>query len=100
MKCRLIWTPFVFTMLLWVFCKSGVQAQEGPPPFDRIAQALDADRDGELSAKEIENAPRVLQTLDRNKDGELTPDEIRPRFPEGPGGRGGGMGPNRADSQH
>ena len=91
-------------MLFWVFCGQRLYAQEGappeePPPLDRISQALDADRNGELSAEEIENAPQILQTLDRNKDGQLTPDEIRPRFPGAPGGpggeRGGGIGPNR-----
>jgi len=99
-------TRFVFTMLFWVFCGQRLYAQEGappeePPPLDRISQALDADRNGELSAEEIENAPQILQTLDRNKDGQLTPDEIRPRFPVAPGGpggeRGGGIGPNRPE---
>ena len=57
-----------------------------------VMQALDADQDGELSAKEIENAVAALKTLDKNKDGKLTEDELRPNFPEG--GRGfGGRGP-------
>lgn len=76
----------------------------GPPngpgfPRDRITQALDTDRDGELSETEIRNAPEVLKTLDRNKDGSLTFDEFLPDFPGPRGGFGGrpgrGMGPNR-----
>ena len=62
-----------------------------------LMQALDADQDGELSAKEIENAVAALKTLDKNKDGKLAENELRPDFPEGgqgfggrgPGGRGG-----------
>jgi hypothetical protein len=49
-------------------------------------RALDADGNGEISAKEIENAVAALKSLDKNKDGKLTRDEIRP---EGGGGRPG-----------
>jgi Ca2+-binding EF-hand superfamily protein len=45
--------------------------------------ALDMDGDGELSAKEIENAAAALRTLDTNKDGKLTRDELFPAFREG-----------------
>ncbi len=60
--------------------------------------ALDANRDGELSAKEIENAVVALKKLDKNKDGKLTPEELRPQFggPGGPGGPGFG-GPPRPE---
>ena len=34
-----------------------------------LMQALDADGDGELSAKEIENATAALNTLDKDKKG-------------------------------
>jgi len=47
--------------------------------FHPVLAALDADDDGEISAKEIENAPAALKTLDRNHDGKLTSDEILPR---------------------
>jgi hypothetical protein len=40
--------------------------------------ALDADRDGEISASEIKNAPAKLGTLDTNGDGRLTIDELLP----------------------
>ncbi len=65
-------------------------AQEGgrPPegggrdrrPPNPLMQALDADGDGELSAKEIENATVALKSLDKNKDGKLAGEEIRPAF--------------------
>jgi Ca2+-binding EF-hand superfamily protein len=58
-------------------------------------QALDADGDGEISAKEIENAPAALKALDRDNDGKLTRDELRPA----PGGRGPGQGPVSAAAQ-
>jgi Ca2+-binding EF-hand superfamily protein len=59
--------------------------QGGPPVF----AALDANKDGELSAAEIKNAVAVLKKLDSNGDGKLTVDEIRPRRGEGGPGRGG-----------
>jgi Ca2+-binding EF-hand superfamily protein len=37
-----------------------------------IIAALDANGDGELSAKEIDNAAVALRALDKNKDGKLT----------------------------
>ena len=54
------------------------------PPFMPLMFALDADRDGELSASEIENAPVALRALDRDGNGKLTREELRPRF-DGPG---------------
>lgn len=75
----------------------------GPPP---VVAVLDADRDGKISAEEIENAPEALAKLDKNEDGELTRDELRPprrggrppmgkdeeaaegERPQGPGGQG------------
>ncbi len=53
-----------------------------------VLAALDADHDGTISAKEIENAAVALRTLDKNGDGDLTAEEMRPSF--GPGGRGPG----------
>lgn len=77
--------------------EQGRQRQGGPgsegrgrgfrPPPNPILVALDADKDGELSASEIENAAKALKTLDKNKDGKLTREELRP---EGRGGPGGG----------
>ncbi len=58
-----------------------------PPP---IIAVLDAERDGVISAEEIENAPDALLQLDKNSDGELTREELHP---EGRPPRGGGRPP-------
>ncbi len=50
-------------------------------------QALDTDKDGELSSAEIAAAATALKTLDKNSDGKLSAEELRPNFGEGgPGG--------------
>jgi predicted O-methyltransferase YrrM len=68
----------------------GGPGRGGPPnPF---LQMFDTDRDGSLSAAEIDAAAAKLRERDANKDGKLTADEL----PRGPGGRGGpGFGPGR-----
>ena len=43
-----------------------------------ILAALDADRNGEISAAEMRNSPAMLRTLDDNHDGRLTVEEILP----------------------
>jgi hypothetical protein len=77
--------------------------------FMPVLKALDADGNGEISSKEIENAAAALKKLDQNGDGKLTEDELRPQGP--PGGRSGfgggrpeggrpegeGFGPPRGD---
>jgi len=42
--------------------------------------ALDADKDGSISASEIENASKALAKLDKDGDGALSPEELRPDF--------------------
>jgi len=65
---------------------------QGPPPGERpappVIAALDTDRDGIISAAEIEAAPESLVTLDKNEDGFLTPQELQPRRPRPPHGEG------------
>lgn len=52
-----------------------------------LMQALDSDKDGELSAAEIAAAAAALKTLDKNSDGKLSAEELRPSLGEvGPGG--------------
>jgi Ca2+-binding EF-hand superfamily protein len=89
----------------------GGPGHHGPPP---IIAALDIDKDGVISASEIEGAVAALKSLDKNSDGDLTMEELRPeppaeggpgvsrrggnregRFGRGPGDRGDNRG--RAD---
>jgi len=59
-----------------------------------LMTALDADKDGELSAEEIEKAVAALKTLDKDADGKLSREELRPRF-DGRNGAGRPGGANR-----
>ena len=52
-----------------------------PHPVMPVMLALDANKDGALSASEIANATASLKALDANKDGQLTRDELRPLPP-------------------
>jgi Ca2+-binding EF-hand superfamily protein len=63
-----------------------VQVRAGFGGLDLASVALDTDRNGEISAEEIANAPTSLKALDKNHDGVITEDEVRP-VPGG--GRGG-----------
>jgi len=45
-----------------------------------LFDALDANRDGRLSLRELRNATQILDSLDRNKDGRLTREEIPRAF--------------------
>jgi Ca2+-binding EF-hand superfamily protein len=58
-----------------------------------IMVALDADKDGELSAEEISNASAALMKLDKNNDGKIDAAEMRPEFPRGGFGGRPGDGP-------
>ena len=58
----------------------------GPRPPHPVEEAIDRDKDGELSAEEIKNITQALANLDKNKDGEIDPEEMRPRFDRGQGG--------------
>lgn len=114
---KLAFTCTVLLMLISLFTQA--RAQETQPSgerpqrsFDReggggggrggpmgrmnpLLQALDADKNGELSAEEIANAPAALKKLDKNGDGKLTADELRPAFREGE--RGGPRADNSAE---
>ena len=41
-----------------------------------VVQALDTDKDGEISSDEIAKAPAALKTLDKNGDGKLSTEEL------------------------
>jgi Ca2+-binding EF-hand superfamily protein len=73
-----------------------------------LMEALDADKDGVLSAEEIEGAVAALKSLDKNEDGRLDGEEVRPRgmgmppgmrdgFPRGGFPGGGFPGGDRPD---
>lgn len=53
-----------------------------------LLTALDADRDGTLSAAELAGAPKAILTLDKNGDGAVSADELNPNGGQrrGPGG--------------
>ncbi len=57
----------------------------GPPP-NPLTEAIDADKDGTISAAEMNKAAAALKKLDRNSDGKLTSDEMG-RPDRRPGGR-------------
>ncbi len=72
----------------------------GQPPGMRgrfpnpLLDALDKDKNGELSEEEIDGAVAALKSLDRNKDRKLDGSELRPMPQEmGRGGFGGFGGP-------
>ena len=73
----------------------GQPGRGGPP--NPLLQAFDTDRDGTLSAAEIDAAAAKLRERDANKDGKLTADEL-PRGQGGRGGSGRGPGAMEADS--
>ena len=59
-----------------------------------LMEAIDSDKDGELSPDEIANAVVALKKLDKNDDGKLDATETRPNFEGmGRGGFPGGGGP-------
>lgn len=67
-----------------------------PPAFGQpqplsLQRALDTDRNGTISATEIEQAATALKRLDRNQDGKLTGEELQ----SSPGNAGPGNRPAR-----
>ena len=56
--------------------------------MDPVLAAIDADKNGTISAVELKNAEAALKPLDKDNDGQLSGEEIRPAF----GGRGPGPG--------
>jgi hypothetical protein len=75
--------------------EQGPPGGEFRPPLHPLMIALDADKDGELSAEEIANASAALKKLDKNADGILNREELRPQGgPQRPGfGGPGNAGP-------
>jgi len=71
--------------------RGGARGMEIP-----IIQALDADKDGQISSEEMANAATALATLDKNDDGVLDRAEMMPARSER-GGRRGGPGPGSGE---
>ncbi len=57
---------------------SGPTIVKAKPRLSQLFIALDANKDGKLSLKEIEAAVKAFKKLDKNKDGELTLVEFGP----------------------
>lgn len=74
-----------------VWCQPPGRVGRGGIMRSPAFQALDADRDGVISAAELANAATALKALDKNGDGKLNEDEVRPQM-GGRGGRGGEPG--------
>jgi len=70
--------------------QGGMRQQRGG---NTLMDVLDLDKDGSLSAAEIQAASESLLKLDRNKDGKLTADELGGGGQGGQQGMRGGMGP-------
>jgi hypothetical protein len=64
-----------------------------------LITALDANNDGVIDEREIDNASKALRKLDRNGDGKLTGEEIRPARPSGPQGNVSPDGPRPREGQ-
>lgn len=74
------------------------QQQGGQRPKPPVISALDADNDGIISTRELNNAVEALKKLDKNNDGILTHEELRPQFGSR-GDRGGQRGQSRRNNQ-
>ena len=81
----------------------GAQGMHRPPMGMKppLIAALDANDDGVIDEKELDQAARSLRKLDRNGDGKLDRQELMPPRPMGPpggeGGQAGGDRPGRGD---
>jgi len=69
-------------------------------PGGPLMRLLDTDRNGELSAEEIRNAPAVLKAANKKKDGKLTPEEVDAAGGGGRGLGGGGKGDGQRGGQN
>jgi Ca2+-binding EF-hand superfamily protein len=73
----------------------GPRRAPGGPMRSPAMRVLDIDKDGALSATEIQQAAANLAKLDQNQDGKLTEDELRPAGGPAQANREGGRGPGQ-----
>ena len=59
----------------------GKDGKKNPPP-PPIIRALDLDKDGVISAEEIDAAPESLLILDKDDDGTISRKELHPKPPK------------------
>ncbi|WP_165074640.1 EF-hand domain-containing protein [Paludisphaera rhizosphaerae] len=114
MKLRALLRALTFAAFLSLLASAAAFAQrpagprfgggppDGPPGGGRmdeqrspLAEALDLNGDGVLSAEEIRKASESLQTLDRDGDGRIDRSELRPAADAGSGRGGPRMGAGR-----
>jgi predicted O-methyltransferase YrrM len=81
-----------------VLAQQPVQPGRASPP-NPLLEAFDTDRDGALSAAEIDAAAAKLRECDADHDGKLTADELARGAGGGPGGAGGGRGRGPAEME-
>jgi len=89
-----------FPLYATAIAMTSLNAQDAKPPGDRppppippVLMLFDVNRDGEISADEIQAAATALGKLDRNGDGKITREEMRPPRPEGEDAAAGAEGP-------
>ena len=85
MKC---FTSMVVVSSVLFLAVSAASAQSKPPVHPLI-RLFDTDKDGTLSATEIEKAGDKLKQFDASKDGKLTSEELRDKVKLGPDRRRG-----------
>ena len=89
---RLTAVALIFTVAFTMQAQPSGAGGRGPGGMIiPVMAALDEDKDGVISASEIQNAEKSLTALDKNGDGKIDNNELRPSFGR-PGGRSSSKG--------
>jgi len=78
---------------------SGSDRHGRTPPVSPLELALDADKDGVITAAEMTNAAATVKALDTNGDGKVSREESQPPRPGDQGGSGRGQGQGQGSGQ-
>jgi Ca2+-binding EF-hand superfamily protein len=70
------------------------EGPDGKRPRPPVINALDTDKDGIVSAEELDGAPKSLRTLDTNGNGQLDPEELHMPPPPREDGEGSARRPS------